>query len=232
MARRHERRFYYLADKREMRGEGRRPATLSEKERSFRFSEIVAGTTPSPSAPLLEALARVMTAAGADVDSHLPANRIPSGFTYLGQFVDHDLTRDVTNVPFGTPVTTPDLLAQGRSPALDLDSVYGAGPGDSHDRIFYAADGVRLKLGQTQESGQTQPPPVANQALDGFDLPRKGATTADPLEARMAQIPDSAQRREPSRGADAPCLHALSQQGVRPARQRGHMERHAVREGT
>ena len=182
MTRRHERRFYYLADKREMRGEVNRPATQSERERSFRFSEIVAGTTPAPSDALIEALAQVMTAAGADVDSHIPA-----GFTYLGQFVDHDLTRDVTNIPFGTPVTTPDLLAQGRSPAIDLDSVYGAGPGDPHDSIFYATDGVRLKLGRTQES---TPPPVANLALDGFDMPRKGATTAEPLEARMAQIPD------------------------------------------
>jgi hypothetical protein len=164
-----------------MRGEVKRPATLSERERSFRFSEIVAGTTPAPSDALLEALAQVMTAAGVDVDSHIPA-----GFTYLGQFVDHDLTRDVTNIPFGTPVTTPDLLAQGRSPALDLDSVYGAGPGDPHDNIFYTADGMRLKLGRTQAS----PPDVANLALDGFDLPRKGATTAEPLEARMAQIPD------------------------------------------
>jgi Animal haem peroxidase len=184
MTRRHERRFYYLADKREMRGEVNRPATQSERERSFRFSEIVAGTTPAPSDALIKALAQAMTAAGEDVDSHIPA-----GFTYLGQFVDHDLTRDVTNIPFGTPVTTPDLLAQGRSPALDLDSVYGAGPGDPHDNIFYAADGVRLKLGRTQASG---PPtvPVTTLDLDGFDLPRKGATTAEPLEARMAQIPD------------------------------------------
>ena len=56
MARRYERRFYYLAEQREMRGEVNRPATLSERERSFRFSEIVAGTTPAPLDALLEAL--------------------------------------------------------------------------------------------------------------------------------------------------------------------------------
>jgi Animal haem peroxidase len=183
MAKRHERRFYYLADKRELRGEVNREATLSERERAFRFSEIVEGSTPAPSDALLEALATAMTADGADVDSHIPA-----GFTYLAQFVDHDLTRDVTDKPFGTPVTTPDQLAQARSPALDLDSVYGAGPGAPDDSIFYAADGVRLKLGRTQESSNN--PPVAAIALDGFDLPRKGSATADPLEARRAHIPD------------------------------------------
>jgi hypothetical protein len=182
MGRRHERRFYYLADKREMRGEVKRAATQSERERSFRFSEIVGGSTPEPSKELMETLAQTMTAEGADVDSHIPA-----GFTYLGQFVDHDLTRDITDRPFGTPLTTPDQLSQGRSPALDLDSLYGAGPLDPQDRIFYAPDGVRLILGRTQES---PPAPLANMALDGFDLPRKGSGTAEPTEARMAQIPD------------------------------------------
>ena len=183
MAKRHQRRFFFLADKGEMRGEVTRAATPSEKERSFRFSEIVGNTTPAPSDALIEALAKAMTAVGADVDSHIPA-----GFTYLAQFCDHDLTRDVTDIPFGAPVTTPDQLSQGRSPGLDLDSVYGAGPGDAADGIFYAADGVRLKLGRSKASG---PIPVTNLDLDRFDLPRKGSGTAIPEEARMAQIPDA-----------------------------------------
>ncbi|HEU5102635.1 MAG TPA: peroxidase family protein, partial [Roseiflexaceae bacterium] len=182
MAKRHERKLFYLADKREMRGEVNRPATRSERQRSFRFSEIVSGSTPAPSDALLEALAAAMTAAFPDADSDIPA-----GYTYLAQFVDHDLTRDKTDRPFNTPLTSPDQLRQARSPTLDLDSVYGFGPGDPADSIFYAADHVRLTLGRTQESG---PPPVATLALDGFDLPRKGAATADPSEARMAQIPD------------------------------------------
>ena len=62
MARRHERRLFFLADKREMRGAVNRPATRSEMERSFRFSEIVRGSMPAPSDALLKALATVMTA--------------------------------------------------------------------------------------------------------------------------------------------------------------------------
>src|SRR5919197_186542 len=42
-----------------------------------------------------------------------------------------------------------DELVQGRSPALDLDSVYGRGPNDKDDRKFYAEDGVKLKIGTT-----------------------------------------------------------------------------------
>ncbi len=53
---------------------------------------------------------------------------IPAGFTYLGQFVDHDITFDRTaGIPDGA--LEPEEIEQGRSPALELDSVYGRGPG-------------------------------------------------------------------------------------------------------
>jgi Animal haem peroxidase len=102
---------------------------------------------------------------------------IPAGFTYLGQFVDHDLTADRTLVELGEHVSPGELL-QGRSPKLDLDSLYGAGPGDEESERFYAEDGVHLKVGRTVEAK-----PGA-----GFDLPRLG--TGTDREARTANIPD------------------------------------------
>lgn len=180
MSKRHNRNLFFIAATGELRGEINRPATQNEAERAFRFSEIVTGTTPVPSDELLLGLADAMTRAAPDIDGHIPA-----GFTYLGQFVDHDLTRDRTDVPFGTPVTDPSDLTQARSPALDLDSVYGNGP--TLEPQFYSSDGIKLKTGSTQMSG---PPPVANTSLDNFDLPRKGATVANPEEVRLALIPD------------------------------------------
>lgn len=53
---------------------------------------------------------------------------IPAGFTYLGQFVDHDLTFDPAS-SFERS-NDPDALVSFRSPRLDLDSVYGRGPDD------------------------------------------------------------------------------------------------------
>lgn len=38
------------------------------------------------------------------------ASQIPAGFTYLGQFTDHDLTFDKTAVALGTNVTPAQLL--------------------------------------------------------------------------------------------------------------------------
>jgi hypothetical protein len=53
--------------------------------------------------------------------------KIPAGFTYLGQFVDHDMTLDLT--PLGASVDDPEMTRNFRSPALDLDALYGAGAG-------------------------------------------------------------------------------------------------------
>src|SRR5215217_1827938 len=53
-------------------------------------------------------------------------SEIPAGFTYLGQFVDHDITFDQT---VGFPVIDdPEEIEQARTPTLDLDSLYGRGP--------------------------------------------------------------------------------------------------------
>jgi hypothetical protein len=54
------------------------------------------------------------------------ATNIPAGFTYLGQFVDHDITLDLT--PLDEQNADPFGIRNFRSPALDLDALYGPGP--------------------------------------------------------------------------------------------------------
>lgn len=51
---------------------------------------------------------------------------IPAGFTYFGQFVDHDITLDLT--PLAQQSADPLATVNFRTPALDLDSIYGPGP--------------------------------------------------------------------------------------------------------
>ena len=50
-----------------------------------------------------------------------------AGSTFVGQFVDHDITFDQTS-QLGIP-QNPSLSPNTRTPALDLDSVFGGGPG-------------------------------------------------------------------------------------------------------
>ena len=49
-----------------------------------------------------------------------------AGTTFMGQFLDHDMTFDLTS-RLGTPAEPTDS-PNARTPALDLDSVYGGGP--------------------------------------------------------------------------------------------------------
>jgi hypothetical protein len=105
---------------------------------------------------------------------------IPAGYTYLGQFVDHDLTFDKTIVMLGTNVP-PATLLQARSPALDLDSLYGAGPLESGSARFYRPDKTRLRVGKTARAEGLASKP-------GFDLARGEGSTA--RAKRRAIIPD------------------------------------------
>ena len=141
----------------------------------FRFSRMgPKGVNRQLGEANLKKVAREMAAGGGG------AGRIPAGFTYLGQFIDHDLTFDKTNVMLGQNVSPAQLL-QGRSPALDLDSLYGAGPQDPESAKFYEADGIHLKMGKTRAAGGFP-------GKDGFDLPRGDGTTT--AAKRRAIIPD------------------------------------------
>ncbi|MET9225391.1 heme peroxidase family protein [Lentzea sp. NPDC003310] len=168
------------------RGEAttRQPSTAEELRR-FRFSRL------GPKGPRTDEATRVAlaTAITADVpqpDSADPA--VPAGFTYLGQFVDHDLTMDRTESQLGQDVNL-DELTQGRSPALDLDSVYGRGPRDKDDQVFYAQDGVKLKVGTT--TPVPFPDEGTNVPFEGFDLPRRGGTAGTAADRRLPLIPDA-----------------------------------------
>jgi hypothetical protein len=60
-------------------------------------------------------------------DSHLSTSpRLFAGFTFIGQFIDHDITFD--NTPLELQQVDPDARVNFRSPRYDLDSVYGRGP--------------------------------------------------------------------------------------------------------
>ncbi len=101
-----------------------------------------------------------------------------AGMTFLGQFLDHDLTLDITSSL--EQQVDPELIRNFRTPAFELDSVYGQGPAHS-PHLF----------DQTVDRGQTSfllEPCVGSNAFtrDGStksDLPRNSQNTpliADP----------------------------------------------------
>ncbi len=85
---------------------------------------------------------------------------ISAGYTYLGQFIDHDLTFD--------PVSSlqrqndPDGLTDYRTPRFDLDSLYGRGPDDQP--YLYRSDGRTMLLGEPLTGSSSDP--------EACDVPR------------------------------------------------------------
>ncbi|MGH9153484.1 MAG: peroxidase family protein [Acidimicrobiales bacterium] len=66
-----------------------------------------------------------------------------TGTTFMGQFMDHDVTFDATS-RLATP-TAPKTVTNVRTPAFDLDTVYGGGPVAS-PQLYDGTDAVRFKV--------------------------------------------------------------------------------------
>jgi len=106
-------------------------------------------------------------------------NQLPAGYTFLGQFITHDITLAQTD---SQPPTIASLasIKSARSPYLDLDSLYGTGPGGDADLYL---DGVRFKIGSTNPTlGAGAPSVYPN------DLPRNAP---DSNAAGQAIVADS-----------------------------------------
>jgi hypothetical protein len=67
-----------------------------------------------------------------------------AGTTFMGQFMDHDMTFDATS-PLGQP-TDPTISRNSRTAAFDLDSVYGLGPVGS-PQLYDPQDPTKLLVG-------------------------------------------------------------------------------------
>jgi hypothetical protein len=140
------------------------PVTQDAESRKFRFSRLF----PKGKMLDLDLLFKVAQAMTAGVPQQVDG--IPAGFTYLGQFVDHDLTFDRTRLTPGSEAVLADI-ENGRTPTLDLDCLYGDGPQKSP--TLYK-DGIRFDIGKTQASPFPNTPAAAAVDLDDHDLKRIG----------------------------------------------------------
>jgi hypothetical protein len=101
---------------------------------------------------------------------------IPAGYTYLGQFIAHEVTRDDTG----------DLLVAGldpnnlSTPEVDLDSLYGGPEGPKKHPKLYRQDGVHLRTRETLFT------PDFNQSFPN-DLPRAAQDDPDGKKTNPAR---------------------------------------------
>jgi hypothetical protein len=129
---------------------------------------------------------------------------IPAVYTYLGQFIDHDITArtdrpnevgNVTDQPVVPvdPAVVSTQVTNEREPALDLDSVYGDGPtfpGGPKTAAKDLYDGIKLKVGTVALEGKPGEDPVIRGVRIPLhsdlerDLPR--GVDGDPTKANIA----------------------------------------------
>lgn len=100
---------------------------------------------------------------------------IDAGYTYLGQFIDHDLTFDPASSL--QKQNDPDALVDFRTPRFDLDCVYGRGPDDQP--YLYEDNGVRLLLGR-RVTGNAQDPQTRDVQRNANPGGRARALIGDP----------------------------------------------------
>lgn len=89
---------------------------------------------------------------------------LTAGFTFLGQFLDHDMTFDPTSSL--ERQSDPEQISNFRTPSLALDNLYGAGPGGSphlYDQV--GGQGIKFLLEETGTAGK-------------FDVPRNSQNVA------------------------------------------------------
>jgi hypothetical protein len=130
--------------------------------RPGRFARLFADLPPLYVDPLV--LHEVGKAGGKMEDKGAPSltNKVPAGQIFFGQFIDHDITLDDSSSL--TASNDPQSTENVRTPTLDLDCVYGDGPG-AHPYL-YDVDAGKLLTG----TDYVDPPNPAD--LRNHDLPR------------------------------------------------------------
>ena len=115
--------------------------------------------------------------AGGPMDGGSKASRtktVPVGHVFFGQFVDHDITLDISSS--FSRVNDPSQIANVRTPTLDLDCIYGGGP-EPHPYLYVQGGdfgGAKLL------TGADMPGATAEQQEDLLRAPNNRAIIGDP----------------------------------------------------
>lgn len=105
---------------------------------------------------------------------------LTAGMTFLGQFLDHDMTFDPTSSL--ERQQDPETIQNFRTPALELDSVYGSGPGATPHLYDRSIDGGRTSLLVEENVAAT------SSAMRPCNAETRGRSTIDRRSPRRTRL--------------------------------------------
>ncbi len=153
--------------------------------RSDRFGRLCSDLAPLYTDP---DILRAVGAENGPMDGGTGNNRTQSvsvGMVFFGQFVDHDITLDVTS-SFDS-INDADSIPNARTPTLDLDAVYGGGPEASPFLYHRSGPFMGIKLITGADTGGS--------AFADYDLPRVRADSPDLSDVALIGDPRNDENR-------------------------------------
>ncbi len=126
-----------------------------------RYCRLFAPTNPTFDLEVMEKLGASMESAQTRIPPERLRHPLPAGYTYFGQFLDHDLTLEETPLAEATRFASiPATTVNAADARFNLNHLYGAGPGSVRHGSLYETDGCSFRLGTVRtKEGET------------FDLP-------------------------------------------------------------
>ncbi len=133
-----------------------------------------------------------------------------AGMTFLGQFVDHDITLDATSA-LGTridPATIPNV----RTPSLELDCVYGAGP-EASPHLYGAGDQDHMLMFGRKENHLDLARTCAGKALIGDPRNDENIIVAQ-VQGIFIELHNILMSKLIEGGSEAKDIHACAHEGI------------------
>jgi len=158
-------------------------------------------------AQVIAALDALSQGMGVNENTDGPAD---AGMTFFGQFVDHDITLDATSA-LGTridPATIPNV----RTPSLDLDCVYGAGP-EASPTLYGEGEAEQFLVFGRKDNPRDLARTCAGKALIGDPRNDENIIVAQ-VQAVFIELHNLLMSKRIEGGSEADDIKACAQDGI------------------
>ncbi|WP_346910233.1 peroxidase family protein [uncultured Roseibium sp.] len=158
-------------------------------------------------ADVIQALDNLASDMAATENTDGPAD---AGMTFLGQFIDHDITLDATSA-LGTRID-PAMIPNVRTPSLDLDCVYGAGP-EASPHLYGADEAEQFLVFGRAENPRDLARTCAGKALIGDPRNDENIIVAQ-IQAIFIELHNLLMSKRVEDGDTAKDIHACAHEGM------------------